>query len=69
MKKLALNLLRLYQVALSPLWGPGCRFVPTCSEYAHQAITAHGCLKGGWLAIKRILRCHPLHPGGFDPVP
>jgi putative membrane protein insertion efficiency factor len=69
MKTLALLLIEGYRVLISPLLGPACRFVPTCSEYAHQAITDHGVLKGGLLALRRILRCHPLHPGGFDPVP
>jgi putative membrane protein insertion efficiency factor len=69
MKTLALLLIELYRVLISPLLGPACRFVPTCSQYAHQAITDHGVLKGGLLALRRILRCHPLHPGGFDPVP
>ncbi|WP_155305577.1 membrane protein insertion efficiency factor YidD [Desulfosarcina widdelii] len=69
MKKLAQILIKLYQILLSPVLGPACRFEPTCSEYAYQAISAHGVIKGGWLSIKRILRCHPFHPGGYDPVP
>ncbi|MBC2711346.1 MAG: membrane protein insertion efficiency factor YidD [Desulfosarcina sp.] len=69
MNKLALLLIRLYQISISPVLGPACRFVPTCSEYAYQAISSHGVLRGGLLAIKRILRCHPFNPGGFDPVP
>ncbi|WP_155318168.1 membrane protein insertion efficiency factor YidD [Desulfosarcina alkanivorans] len=68
-KKLALLLIKVYQVSISPIIGPACRFVPSCSEYAYQAITTHGFLRGGLLAIKRILRCHPFSPGGFDPVP
>lgn len=62
-------LIRVYQVALSPLLGPNCRYYPTCSHYAIEAIETHGSLRGAWLAIKRISRCHPWHEGGFDPVP
>ena len=63
-------LIRFYQVCLSPLkGGPSCRFTPTCSQYALEAIEKYGALKGGWLALKRILRCHPFHKGGYDPVP
>ncbi|MEJ2282517.1 MAG: membrane protein insertion efficiency factor YidD [Desulfobacterales bacterium] len=62
-------LIRVYQYTLSPLLGPSCRFYPSCSEYAHQAIRRHGPLRGLILALKRILRCHPFHPGGVDPVP
>ena len=69
MVKCVLLLIRCYQVALSPLWGPTCRFVPSCSEYAREAIINHGICKGAWLALRRILRCHPFHPGGYDPVP
>jgi putative membrane protein insertion efficiency factor len=61
--------IRFYQVALSPYFGSQCRFTPTCSEYAKEAIIRHGALKGGWLAVCRIGRCHPYHPGGHDPVP
>jgi putative membrane protein insertion efficiency factor len=65
----ALVLIRLYQRAISPLIGPHCRFYPSCSQYAHDAIVNHGLLRGSWLAIARLLRCHPLHPGGVDLVP
>ncbi len=60
---------RVYQFTLSPFLGPSCRFYPSCSEYARQAIKRHGPLSGLILAVKRILRCHPFHPGGVDPVP
>ncbi len=62
-------LLRLYQLTLSPLVGRACRFYPTCSQYWIEAIRAHGALKGAWLGVKRLLKCHPLHPGGVDLVP
>ena len=63
-------MIRFYQKWISPLKGrPTCRFYPTCSSYAYQAISRYGAIKGSYLAIKRILKCHPFHPGGFDPVP
>jgi putative membrane protein insertion efficiency factor len=62
-------LIRGYQLAISPLLGPRCRFYPSCSHYAIEAIETHGTLRGVWLTIKRISRCHPWHEGGFDPVP
>lgn len=62
-------LIRGYQLALSPLLGPRCRFYPSCSHYAMEAIDSHGALRGTWLTIKRIARCHPFNEGGFDPVP
>lgn len=61
--------IRGYQVLISPLFPPSCRFTPTCSNYALLAIERHGLAKGGWLALKRIGRCHPWNPGGYDPVP
>jgi putative membrane protein insertion efficiency factor len=69
MKWLALALIRLYKRFLSPLLPPSCRFEPTCSVYTYQAIEKYGVLKGGWMGMKRISRCHPLNPGGYDPVP
>jgi putative membrane protein insertion efficiency factor len=60
---------RLYQVMLSPLLGGSCRYHPTCSAYAIEALERHGALRGSWLAVRRIGRCHPFRPGGFDPVP
>ena len=68
-KRALLVLLRAYQIGISPLIGPSCRFYPSCSEYAIQAIRRHGVGRGLWLSAFRLLRCHPFHPGGFDPVP
>jgi putative membrane protein insertion efficiency factor len=68
-KRLVLVLIRAYQLVLSPLLGPSCRFEPSCSRYAMAAIDGHGVVRGGWLAAKRILRCHPFNSGGFDPPP
>ncbi|XJZ26583.1 membrane protein insertion efficiency factor YidD [Bacillota bacterium Lsc_1132] len=68
-KKLLILLIRFYQKAISPLKPPSCRFYPTCSHYGAEAIQRFGALKGSWLTIKRISRCHPFHPGGVDPVP
>ncbi|MGA2266641.1 MAG: membrane protein insertion efficiency factor YidD [Phycisphaerae bacterium] len=62
-------LARLYQVTLSPLLGRHCRFAPTCSNYFIEAVERHGALAGGWLGLRRLLRCHPFSRGGFDPVP
>ena len=69
MKTALLLLIRFYSAAISPLFPPSCRYVPTCSQYAMEAIGKYGAAKGGWLALKRILRCHPFHKGGYDPVP
>ncbi|MGL4731358.1 MAG: membrane protein insertion efficiency factor YidD [Clostridium sp.] len=68
MKKLLIHLINLYRKYISPLKPPCCRFVPTCSQYALDAIEKYGGLKGGYMAIKRILRCHPWSKGGYDPV-
>jgi uncharacterized protein len=61
--------IRGYQVVVSPALPPSCRFTPSCSQYALEAITRHGAFRGSWLAARRLVRCHPFHPGGFDPVP
>lgn len=66
---LVLRLIRFYQVAISPLSPPHCRFVPSCSQYSLEAVTRFGVVKGGWLSIKRIVKCGPWHEGGLDPVP
>jgi len=67
--RLLATLIRGYQRFISPALPPSCRFYPSCSQYALEAVTRHGALKGGWLAARRLARCHPFHPGGFDPVP
>ena len=67
--RLLILALRAYKRFISPWLGPRCRFVPSCSEYAMQAIALHGPARGGWLAVRRLARCQPLHPGGYDPVP
>ena len=69
MTRVLLLLVRGYQVAISPLLGPRCRFYPSCSTYAVQALQAHGALRGSWLAVRRLGRCHPWNPGGVDHVP
>lgn len=69
LKKAFILLIRFYQIVISPLKPPTCRFHPTCSQYGLEAIQRFGAIKGGWLTVKRILKCHPFHPGGFDPVP
>jgi uncharacterized protein len=63
------SLIRLYRYLISPLLGPNCRFYPSCSCYAEEALTQHGVLRGLYLTVRRLLRCHPWHPGGYDPVP
>ena len=68
-KPVLLASLRVYRYAISPMLGRNCRFVPSCSEYAMEAVHKYGGLKGGWLGLKRVCRCHPWHPGGVDPVP
>ena len=67
--RILMLLIRGYQLGISPLLGPQCRYRPKCSAYAYEAIKKYGPLKGSWLALKRILRCHPGYPGGYDPVP
>ena len=69
MKFVLLGVIRLYQKTLSRALSPTCRFVPSCSKYSYEAIDRYGVLRGSWLAIKRISRCHPFNPGGYDPVP
>lgn len=69
MTRLMLFVIRAYRYLLSPWWGTQCRFDPTCSAYAMQAIEEHGALRGSWLALRRLTKCHPWHRGGFDPVP
>lgn len=69
MKFLVLGLIRFYQRLLSPWLPPSCRFVPSCSQYGFEAIARYGIVKGGWLALTRIVRCQPFNPGGYDPVP
>lgn len=69
MKRLLLAMVRFYRNAISPLRPPCCRYIPTCSQYALEAIEKYGALKGGYLAFRRFLRCNPFHKGGYDPVP
>jgi len=69
MKWVALKLIRFYQRFISPALPPSCRFQPTCSHYTYEAIQIHGLIRGTWLGFRRISRCHPFNPGGYDPVP
>ncbi|WP_218012438.1 membrane protein insertion efficiency factor YidD [Bacillus sp. AFS041924] len=69
MNKILIGIIRFYQKWISPATPPTCRFYPTCSHYGLEALQTHGALKGSYLTTKRILKCHPFHPGGFDPVP
>ena len=69
MRTLMIALIRIYQAIVSPLLGPRCRFYPSCSSYAEQAVRDYGAVRGAWIAIRRIARCHPWQPGGYDPVP
>lgn len=69
MNRFMLYMVRGYRRFISPLFPPTCRFHPTCSDYAQQALARYGTLKGSWLTLKRLLKCHPYHPGGFDPLP
>jgi putative membrane protein insertion efficiency factor len=69
MKFIVINLIKLYRLTVSPLFPPSCRFHPTCSEYSIEALEKHGLIRGIWLSLKRVSKCHPFHPGGFDPVP
>lgn len=66
---IAIKLIKIYRLILSPFFGKSCRFYPTCSCYMEDAINRHGMVKGVWLGLKRLVKCHPFHPGGFDPVP
>ncbi|HEY3309541.1 MAG TPA: membrane protein insertion efficiency factor YidD [Desulfuromonadaceae bacterium] len=69
LKSTALLVIKLYQKMLSPLLPPACRFYPSCSEYSRVSILRHGLIRGGWLSLLRLFKCHPFHPGGYDPVP
>ena len=69
MKTILMGIIRLYQMTLSRALPPTCRFTPSCSQYSFEAIDRYGALRGGWMAVKRISRCHPFNPGGYDPVP
>jgi len=69
MRAALLLMLRGYQYAIRPLLGANCRFYPSCSDYAREAIDRHGATRGCWMALRRVVRCHPYHPGGYDPVP
>ncbi|MBF0541511.1 MAG: membrane protein insertion efficiency factor YidD [Nitrospirae bacterium] len=68
MKTILIFLIKIYKVIISPFMPPSCRFTPTCSQYSIDALTKYGAIKGGWMSVRRILRCHPFNPGGYDPV-
>lgn len=68
-RRAVMGLIRAYQLTLSPWMLTSCRFMPTCSRYTYEAVERYGALRGSWMGVKRILRCHPFHPGGYDPVP
>jgi uncharacterized protein len=68
LKVILAGILRFYKASVSPLLPPACRFVPTCSEYTLEAVEKYGALRGGWMGARRLLKCHPFHPGGYDPV-
>lgn len=69
MNRFLQRLIAIYQRFISPMLGPHCRYTPTCSEYMIESLREHGTLRGGWLGLLRLARCHPFHPGGYDPVP
>ena len=69
MRRIVITLIRGYQYLISPLFAPTCRFTPSCSNYAREVLAKHGVIKGGWLSIRRLLRCNPWNPGGYDPAP
>jgi putative membrane protein insertion efficiency factor len=69
MKYLLIGFLKVYRLLISPLYGNVCRYYPSCSAYALRAVSVHGAVKGSWLTVRRLLRCHPWSPGGYDPVP
>ena len=69
MRRIPLALIRFYQRFISPMFPPACRFEPSCSHYGYEAIAKYGIIKGGWLTVRRISRCHPFNAGGYDPVP
>ncbi|MEA1965283.1 MAG: membrane protein insertion efficiency factor YidD [Candidatus Aerophobetes bacterium] len=68
LKKIGIGLIIFYQGCISPLFPPSCRFYPTCSQYTLEAVKKYGLIKGSWLGVKRIVRCHPFNPGGYDPL-